>query len=130
MRRDESLDLTGFDVTQLEDLQRKLAEALPGSTLLDVNLEHELLSLMRNGQRLLTDVLHDMDVPANQKSQVINSLASTLDQLSKLQNSIYDSERVKRLEYVFTKTLKSLPAEAAEVALAAYRREWEKQFKK
>jgi len=123
-----NLDLSGYSVESLEAIQRKLAEVLPSKTLLDVNLEHELLNLLRTGQQLMTTVLSDVDVPANQKAQVINSLASTIDQLVKLQNSVHDSERVKRLEYVFTKTLKSLPTEAAETALQAYQREWKKQF--
>ena len=128
MARDE-FGLEKLSVEQLERLQEDLLERMPHKTLLDVNLEHELLGLMRNGQKLLEDVLHDPDVPANQRAQVLNSLASTLDQLSKLQNNIYDSERIKRLEQVFTKTLKSLPVEAAELALDAYQRELEKQFK-
>lgn len=128
MARDE-FGLEKLSVEQLERLQEDLLERLPHKTLLDVNLEHELLGLMRNGQKLLEDVLHDPDVPANQRAQVLNSLASTLDQLSKLQNNIYDSERIKRLEQVFTKTLKSLPVETAECALDTYQRELEKQFK-
>jgi len=129
MHKDGALDLSVFSIEQLEALQQHLAEVLPSQTLLDVNLEHELLNLLRTGQQLMTRVLSDDDVPANQKAQVINSLASTVDQLVKLQNSVYDSERVKRLEYVFTKALKSLPTEVAEVALQAYQREWKKQNK-
>lgn len=129
MRKDELIDFSSYPTESLQAIQRTLASLLPSKTLLDVNLEHELLELMRDGQKLLRDVLADDAVPANQKSQVLNSLASTLDQLAKLQNSIHDSERVKRLEHVFIRTLKSLPAEAAEIALQAYQREWEKQFK-
>jgi len=129
MYKDDALDFSGYDVEALEAIQRKLAEILPSKTLLDVNLEHELLNLLRTGQQLMTAVLSDTDVPANQKAQVVNSLASTIDQLVRLQNSVYDSERVKRLEYVFTRTLKSLPTEVAEITLQTYKREWEKQLK-
>lgn len=128
MRVDNNIDFSGYSIESLEAIQRTLAEILPSKTLLDVNLEHELLNLLRTGQQLMTTVLSDVDVPANQKAQVINSLASTIDQLVKLQNSVHDSERVKRLEYVFIKTLKSLPTEVAESALQAYQREWKKQF--
>lgn len=128
MRGDNNIDFSGYSIESLEAIQRTLAEILPSKTLLDVNLEHELLNLLRTGQQLMHTVLSDLDVPANQKAQVINSLASTIDQLVKLQNSVHDSERVKRLEHVFTKTLKSLPTEVAESALQVYQREWKKQF--
>lgn len=123
------IDLSRLTVEQLETLQATLADLLPPKTLLDVNLEHELLGLMRKGQELLANVLTDDTVPANQRAQVLNSLASTLDQLAKLQNTIYDSERIKRLEHVFTRTLKALPTDAAEYAIQVYKGEWEKQFK-
>lgn len=128
MRHTGLIDFREFSQEQLEAIQEALADRLPPKTLLDVNLEHELLGLMRKGQTLLSDVLTDDAVPANQRAQVLNSLASTLDQLAKLQNSIYDSERIKRLEHVFTRTLKALPSEAAEYALETYRGEWKKQF--
>ncbi len=129
MLNTNELDLSGFSVDELESLYNKLSEVLPTKTLLDVNLEHELLLLMRKGQQLLQDVLYDPDVPANQKAQVVNSLASTLEQLTKMQVSVHDSEKIKRVEHVFSKTLKALPVEVAEFALAEYKRQWQRQFK-
>lgn len=129
MRHMNELDLSGFSVEELESLYNKLSDVLPSQTLLDVNLEHELLLLLRKGQQLLQDVLSDPDVPANQKAQVVNSLANTLEQLTKMQVSVHDSEKIKRVEQVFSKTLRALPRETAEFALDEYKRQWQKQFK-
>lgn len=126
----DKFGLSGFTPEELEQLRQHLSDVLPTASLLDVNLEHELLSLLRKGQNLLTTVLNDPGVPANQKSQVANSLSSLLEQLAKQQADIYSSEYLKRMEQVFIRTLKALPRDQAEFALEEYQRQWQKQFKK
>lgn len=110
-----------------------LQTMVPDDSLLDINLEHELLALMRHGQKLLETVIVDTGIPANQKSQCLNSLASTLDQLAKRQAEVYDSERIKRCEQVFVKTLKGLSTQygdaVVEEALRIYSQQWGLQFR-
>lgn len=77
-------------------------------TLRDINLEAELLEQYFALSKLFKDTIHDSDVYANQKATLANSLTSLLDKIAKLQEEIYSSERVKRLETVILKTLQAV----------------------
>ena len=86
----------------------------------DINLESELLGQYEKVCKLQKDVIDDEDTPVNQRAQVANAVASTLQQLLKMQTEFYTSERFKALEALMIKALKKMPAEAAEAFVAEY----------
>lgn len=99
-------------------VQEHVNKLAPNKTLLDFNVESELISQYVKAQGLMSDTLNDTEVPANQQAQTVNSCMAVLTGIAKLQNEVYSSERVKRLEAVFISTLKALPN--AEDALEIY----------
>lgn len=121
----DSLDL--LSESELIDLQLRIAAKLPPNSLKSVNLEQELVTQLRLAQKLQRETLdEDPDVaptPANQKAQVINSVASTLQMLGKLQVELFDSERLKRIEQILIDTLQTLPKDAQEAFLDRYEAE-------
>lgn len=94
--------------------------ARPSKALADMNLEHELLEQFETVKTLQNEVLIDESVPANQKAQVANTVASTLQQLVKAQADYYTSERFKAIEALMVKAMKLLPVEVAEKFIADY----------
>lgn len=112
-------------IRQLTEEERfNLFEALVemGQTrkLSDINLESELLGQYEKVCKLQKDVIDDEDTPVNQRAQVANAVASTLQQLLKMQTEFYTSERFKALEALMIKALKKLPPEAAEAFVTEY----------
>lgn len=110
--------------TLTEEERYSLFEALVemGQTrkLSDINLESELLGQYEKVCKLQKDVIDDEDTPVNQRAQVANAVASTLQQLLKMQTEFYTSERFKALEALMIKALKKMPQEAAEAFVAEY----------
>jgi hypothetical protein len=92
-------------------------------TLADLNLEHELVRQFNVVRGMQDDVLSDPDVPANQKAQVANAVASTIKQLVETQEKYYNQERLKKIEAGLIKVLGKLPAEAAAEFLDIYEKE-------
>ena len=106
-----------------ETLLRYLDEikaALPATTLADMNMEEELILQFQSVRRLQGTILDDDNVPANQKAQVANSVASALSKLAELQLAVYSSERFKRIEGLLIRHLGRLPEEAAAAFLEDY----------
>lgn len=64
--------------------------------------------------------MQDTEIPANQLAQVSNSTAAVLQQLVKLQETVYSTERLKRIEQKLIETLNTLPPEVQEAFLEAY----------
>ena len=110
---------------QLLDLRAQVQARLP-MKLTDLNLEAELVLQYQQGKVLLNLVTSDKDTPANQRAQVQNSCAATLEALSKLQLKIYTAERLKKIEQILIKVVKAhLPAEAQAAFFDAYERSYE-----
>lgn len=99
----------------------------PILALKDLNLEDALLAQYNNATKLLTDVLQDSEVPANQRAQCINSVTAILASITKSQESLYNAERVKKLELALVTTLKTLSKEAQEVFFNAYETELKRE---
>lgn len=106
----------------LEELRFALSLVLPPPTLGDINLETELLDQFTKVKKLQADVMGDEVTPVNQKAQVANSVASTLQQLIKMQSEFHTAERFKAIEALMIKAMRKLPVEAAEAFLADYER--------
>lgn len=112
--------------TLTHDEMLALKELLDSSTveksLKDLNLEHELLAQYARVKRLQEEVLNDDSVPANQRAQVAGAVASTLQQLIKMQVEFSTSERFKAIEALMIKAMRKLPKDVAEEFLEEYER--------
>lgn len=112
--------LESLDVGALLKLRSEIDSLLPARALGDIDLEHELVVQFLAVKALQSDVLQDGDVAANQKAQVANAVAGTLQQLVKMQSEHYNAERFKKIEALLVKSLKLMPLDAAEVFLREY----------
>lgn len=115
--------LDNYSPEELLALRERIDEKLPHRTLNNVNLEKELVMQLQHAQKLQKETLEDDQTPANQKAQVLNSVASTLQMLGKLQIEVYDAERLKKLEQILIGAIKELPKETQETFLQAYEQE-------
>lgn len=77
-----------------------------------LNMANELGLQYKAGKTLLASIQDDAGVPANQRSQVFNSVGVMLDKISKQMKVAYDAERLKRYEAAFMKVLVELPEDA------------------
>lgn len=105
----EPIRLDQYSEEELLLLRGRIDTHLPVIRLADVNLERELMLQLRAAQALQTRVLDDELTAANQKAQVMNSVASTIQNLIKLQAEQYTPERLKRIENLLVDTLNELP---------------------
>lgn len=119
-RAPHDFDLESMSEDDLLVMRRLIDQRLPTKRLGDLNLEQELVLQLLTAQKLQTDTLANEDIPANQKSQVIGTVASALGVLGKLQVEVYTSERLKKVEAVLIGVLKGLPHKAQDEFLTAY----------
>lgn len=104
---------------QLLELRARIQARLPMS-LTDLDLESELVLQYQQGKVLLAKVINDHGTPANQKAQVANSCAATLQSLVKMQTTLHDAERMKKLEQILIKVIRTLPKEQQEAFFQRY----------
>lgn len=103
------------DLLDAQDMEENRMHSLG-----DINLEHELMSQYAKVKKLQTDVLIDDSVPANQRAQVANAVASTLQQLIKMQTEFYTAERFRSIENLMIAYMKKLPLADAQSFLDEY----------
>lgn len=101
---------------------RALENALKESSLSNMNLEHELLVQYQTVKDLQDDVLNNDDIPANQKAQVSNAVASTLGQLIKMQTELDRETRLKLMETCLIEAIQTLPVETKDAFFREYER--------
>lgn len=119
--RDQAMAiLKGLNEDDLQALSDVLAEMRPMKALSEMNLEHELIDQYEKVKTMQREVMTDTDVPANQRAQVVNAVAATLQQLIKMQTDFYNAERFKAIEALMIKAMRKLPKEAADEFLAEY----------
>jgi hypothetical protein len=111
--------LEGLDERGLLDLRAKIDSKLKVD-LNRINLAEELGLQYRSGMAMLVEVQTDKDVPANQKSQVFNSVSKMLSDIIKQQKVVFSAERLKRYEVAFLKVLGQLPPESARIYFDLY----------
>ena len=116
----EGFDLDAMTHDQLRALRDEIDRRLPEDKLSQMDLTQELLSQYRLVQRLQSDVLGDEEVPANQRAQVAGQVASTLQQLVKMQSEFHNSERFRAIENLLIKSIKLMPLDAAEAFISEY----------
>lgn len=105
------LDLTAYPVELLLALRAEIDEALPPMRLVSMNLEEELVRQFHTARALQTETLADRGAEANKKAQVVNTTASTLQSLIKMQSDFYAAERFKKIELLLIDTLRKFSQE-------------------
>lgn len=111
--------LDGLDEEGMLALRREIDRRLK-TDLSVIDLGEELGLNYRAGKLMLAQVLEDDQCPANQKSQVFNSVSSMLDRIVKQQDIVYSAERLKRFEHAFLKVLNQLGEDAKQVFFDLY----------
>lgn len=118
--RSRGFDLDDMTTEDLIRLHASIEAKLPPAELGSMNLERELVMQYRRILALQEDVLMDDDVPANQRAQVSNAVAATLQQLVKMQSEFHTAERFKMIESRLIKALENVPAHYLEDFFAWY----------
>ena len=106
---DDGLDLDAMTHDELRELRDEIEKRLPEDSLDSLNLEKELVGQYRLVKQLQNDVITDDDVAPNQRSQVAGQVASTLQQLVKLQEDLKREQMLKLMEAVLVDMIKSMP---------------------
>lgn len=114
--------LAALPEEELRRLRDEITGLLPPSTLASMNLETELIDQYRRVTQLQREVFEDEEIPANQKAQVAGQVATTLQQLVKMQSEFHTAERFKLLENLMIVYMRKMPLELAEQFLADYER--------
>lgn len=115
-----NVSLEHCTLSDLLSLRASIERRLPAKALRDMNLERELILQHQASLELQNEVLRDDETPANQKSQVANATAAVLQQLIKLQETVYTTERLKSIENKLIEALNTLPTDVQERFLDAY----------
>lgn len=117
-----SLNLAKFSAAEMIAMYEDIRSKLPPISLDKMNVEEELLLQFHTVRALQNQVIADEGTPVNQKAQVANSVSSSLKQIAELQNSVFDSERFKRIELLLIRVLSKLPEDTASAFLDEYER--------
>lgn len=105
----DAIPVATMSLPELLDLRARVDRYLPPRSLAEIDLEEELLLQFARTKSLYDTVVEDSETPANQRAQVANSCTAILEQLIKMQTKLYGAERVKALEQVLVKVMKTLP---------------------
>ena len=105
----EGFDLDTMTHDELRELRDEIDRRLPEDSLDSLNLEKELVGQYRVVKRLQADVITNDDFAPNQRSQVAGQVASTLQQLVKLQEDLKREQTLKLMESVLVDMIKSMP---------------------
>ena len=117
---------SGMNLHELLAVRAEIDTYLPAQELKDVDIEGELLMQFHQTKALLASVIDDVDTPANQKAQLVNTCSSILSEITKSQTSLYNAERLKIMEQALINALKTVPDSISEAFLDNYERELER----
>lgn len=116
--------LDDFDMddarTPPEDRPSKLQFDAPLKNLNELDTAQELMLQYQRAENLAGSVLTDVDVPPNQRTQVLAAVTAVLSQIIKLQTDLHNSQQFKRIEMIMIDTLKAFP-EMQAAFMEAYR---------
>lgn len=115
------VNLDAMSEAEMRRLATRLASRLPQNSLNGLNLEAEMVTQLRVVKNLQDEVIHDSEIPANQRAQVASQVASVLQQLVKMQVDLKRDEQLKRLENALLKAVATLPQDSQEVFFDTYR---------
>ena len=94
-------------------------EILPDN-LETINLNGELLANYAAIKRFLNEI--DPDTPANQVAQVHNSMNAALEKLIKMQEQVYNIERLKKIEQAVVDCMRKCPENVQDMFFKEYER--------
>ena len=86
--------------------------AIRVNSLAELDIEAELLNLYQDTRDFLEKASNDKEVAANQVAQIIGQLKGVLQDIVKMQTSIHDAERVKKLEFCILEAMKEIDTSA------------------
>ena len=89
-------------------------------SLKSLDLDAELYNAYAKAKNYLADVQSDDQVPANQVSQVFNTISAILKEIVKMQTELHNAERVKKLEAAMIQAIKLAPLESQQAFLVQY----------
>lgn len=114
--------LAEMSQSELRRLRSEIDKLLPEANINGMNLETELVEQYNLVKDLQASSLHDDEIPLNQRSQLAGQVASTLQQLVKMQVDLKRDERLKKIESVFLEAIENLPEEAKDMFFDEYER--------
>ena len=120
--------LDSVELDELLEARNLIESRIPPSSLKDVDLERELVLQFKALQALQARVLGDLGTSPQHRAQVANSLSAALANLSKVQASVYSSERSKRLEALQVRMLQKLPPDVVSEFIDLYESEIVAEF--
>ena len=89
-------------------------------SLKSLDLDAELYNAYAKAKNYLADVQSDDQVPANQVSQVFNTISAILKEIVKMQTELHNAEKVKKLEAAMIQAIKLAPLESQQAFLVQY----------
>ena len=89
-------------------------------SLKSLDLDAELYNAYAKAKNYLADVQSDDQVPANQVSQVFNTISAILKEIVKMQTELHNAEKVKKLEAAMIQAIKLAPLESQQAFLEEY----------
>lgn len=105
---------------QLLQYHAEIERRLPPLSLGHISVEREIILHFHTARALQAAVMSEEGVPANQRAQVANSVASAIKSLADLQIQIYTTERFKNIENLLIETLNELPEEQRKLFIDKY----------
>lgn len=114
---------TELSVDELLEMRAQIDAKLPVKDLKDIDMARELVLQVQALQALQRRVLREEETPANQVAAVANALSSALSNLVKMQNDLYTSERMKRVELILIECLDTLPEKVQRKFFEMYEKE-------
>lgn len=105
---------------ELIDLRARVDSYLPVKLLREMSLEEEMVLQYRAVRGLQAAVLADKDIEPNKQAQVVNSCASALDNLVKMQERYHHAERLKQIETHLIEVLNTFPPELTRTFFERY----------
>jgi hypothetical protein len=117
------LSLKQYPFDLLLSLRAEIDAALPPMKLSSINLEQELMIQYQTAKALQTQTLAQPMTEANKKAQVVNTTASTLQALIKMQADFHTAERFKKIEVLLIECLRAMPEEMTTKFFERYERE-------
>lgn len=115
--------LSGLNIHELMALRSEIDTFLPSLSIMDMDLEGELLLQYAQTKALLASVVEDSETPANQKAQLMNTCSAILTQITKSQSDLYNGERLKIMEQALINAMKTVPTDVSEKFFESYERE-------
>ncbi len=112
--------LKEMPVKELRKLMAMIESLLPGQKVKSLDLEDELLQQYTMTKELMEGCRDDPDVPPSQKTQVANSVVSTLKQIRDMQEDLRLQQTLKLMESTLIDVIKTLPQEAKDEFFVEY----------